>query len=47
VFYKEEEMEDTFNRLKSNTYNPRAYILENCNYITQTKKILNIIGYAL
>lgn len=47
VFYKEEEMEDTFNRLKSNTYNPRAYILENCNYITQAKKILNILGYAL
>jgi glycosyltransferase involved in cell wall biosynthesis len=42
-FYSLDELETTYNKFISTEYNPREYALENCNYITQTQKILDII----
>ena len=47
VFYDFENIENAFNKFIKTSYSPREYILKNCNYITQSKKILEIIGYAL
>jgi hypothetical protein len=47
VFYDFEELEQTYNKFINGSYKPREYILKHCNYITQAKKILDILGYAL
>jgi len=47
VFYDIKDIEVAFEKLVKGSYQPREYILKNCNYITQTKKILQILGYAL
>lgn len=45
IFYDRESIEASYEKLVSSEYSPREYILENCNYITQAKKILEILGY--
>lgn len=47
VFYDVADIEQTYKKLIQGSYQPREYILKNCNYITQAKKILEILGYAL
>jgi len=47
VFYDIEDLESTYNHFIQGLYQPREYILKNCNYITQAKKILEILGYTL
>lgn len=47
VFYDSTQMEEAYTRLIHGTYSPREYILTNCNYLTQAKKLLDILGYEL
>lgn len=47
VFYNLEDMGLAYEKLTKGSYQPREYILKNCNYLTQAKKILEILGYAL
>jgi hypothetical protein len=47
VFYDILDMPVTLDKFLQGSYEPREYILKNCNYITQAKKILEILGYAL
>jgi hypothetical protein len=45
VFYKVSDIEEVYNRFANGIYSPREYAIENFDYVKQTKKILNIIGY--
>jgi hypothetical protein len=47
VIYDGSELESTYDKFSKGTYQPREYILKNCNYITQAKKILELLGYEL
>lgn len=47
IFYEIENIEESYSKFISNVYSPREYALENLNYITQTKKLLEILEYAL
>ena len=47
VIYDINDLESTYYNFSKTTYEPREYILENCNYITQAKKILKILNYEL
>jgi hypothetical protein len=46
IFYDIENIELAYEKLIASTYSPRNYILEHCNYLTQAKKLLDIL-YAL
>jgi hypothetical protein len=47
VIHDISEIEVVYDKFSKGIYQPREYILTNCNYITQAKKILEILGYAL
>jgi hypothetical protein len=47
IFYNKDDMSIAYEKLIRGSYQPREYILKNCNYISQAKKILKILGYAL
>ena len=46
IFYNIEDIELAYEKLIRSMYSPRTYILEHCNYLTQSKKLLDIL-YAL
>lgn len=42
IFYDIKDLEETYHKFINAHYNPRNYVLENCNYITQANKLLNL-----
>lgn len=43
VFYNIEDIDTAYTDFIKGSYNPRNYILHNCNYIIQTQKLINIL----
>jgi hypothetical protein len=43
IFYYTEDLEGTYTKFINSMYSPRDYVLENCNYIKQAQKIINLI----
>lgn len=44
IFYNIEDIENAYNKFITNSYQPREYILKNCNYITQAQKLVDILN---
>ena len=44
IFYSADDFENAYNKFISNSYQPREYILKNCNYITQAQRIVDILN---